>query len=256
MTLIIGIKCKNGIVLGADGGATLGTARIKTVMQPAKKLAIVSESMVIGVSGHVGLGQQFEFAVRRTLQKPEFFQQEPIEAGITIGKALWSFAQTLWQRAPIIRASNPILAETITSFQVAIALIISDKPYLFQFDRDCSPEKASDLPFFAIGSAQEAAENFLAFVRLVTWKDTIPSLSLGRFVVFWTLEHCIRTSPGGISEPKQIVVVENGEKGWQARELLPLEITDHFNMVTVMEERIEEFVQELRHPKEKVIPIP
>lgn len=256
MTLIVGIKCKDGVVMGADGGATLGSLRVKTVMQPMKKLDIISKLMIIGVSGHVGLGQEFRVAVERTLQDPKFLQQKPIEAGRVLGKALWDYAQIRWQKAAIIRASDPRVAEMVTSFQVAMALPISGEPRLFQFDRDCSPEEASGLPFFAIGSAQQAAENFLAFVRLVAWKDTIPSLSDGRFAVFWTLEHCIRISPGGISEPKQIVVLENTEKGWQARELLKTEITDHFNMVTAMEENIEEFVRQLRHPGKEVIPIP
>ena len=51
MTLIIGIKCKDGIVLGADGAATLGAMGQRTILQPMKKLEIISSAMVLGVSG-------------------------------------------------------------------------------------------------------------------------------------------------------------------------------------------------------------
>ena len=65
MTLIVGIKSRDGIVMGADGGATLGDIPQTTVMQPIKKLEIISESVVIGTSGHVGLGQQFRAAIEK-----------------------------------------------------------------------------------------------------------------------------------------------------------------------------------------------
>lgn len=58
MTLIVGIKCDDGIVLGADGAATLGVMGQSTVRQATKKLDILKESVVVGVSGPVGLAQR------------------------------------------------------------------------------------------------------------------------------------------------------------------------------------------------------
>ncbi len=60
MTLIIGLKCSDGIVVGYDGAATLANiARLRTVIQPVPKLAIIRDKMIVGVSGPVGLGQVF-----------------------------------------------------------------------------------------------------------------------------------------------------------------------------------------------------
>lgn len=254
MTLIVGIKSRDGIVMGADGGATLGDVPQTTVMQPIKKLEIISESVVIGTSGHVGLGQQFRTAIKKLWQDKKLAQQKSVEAGKILSAALWNCAAIEWQKAAIIARSAPMVAQSGTSFQVTIALSISGKPCLFQFDRKCSPEAATEhLPFFAIGSAQKTAETFLAFIREVLWKrNTIPSLADGRFAVFWTLEHCIRISPGGISEPKQIVTLENTKKGWRARELSDSELTDHSYMV----KEIEEHIRKYKHPEEKAITIP
>ncbi len=58
MTLIVGLKCSDGIVLGADGAATLGVMGHQTARQTTKKLTILSESVVVGVSGPVGLAQR------------------------------------------------------------------------------------------------------------------------------------------------------------------------------------------------------
>src|SRR5690348_1989467 len=58
MTLIAGIKCKDGVVLGADGAATYGVMGQRTIRQPFKKKIKVLKEMVIGTSGPVGLGQR------------------------------------------------------------------------------------------------------------------------------------------------------------------------------------------------------
>ena len=60
MTLIIGIKCSDGVVLGADGAATFGSLGRETIRQPVtRKLEILGGRIVVGVSGPAGLGQRF-----------------------------------------------------------------------------------------------------------------------------------------------------------------------------------------------------
>lgn len=254
MTLVIGIKCRNGIVMGADGGATLGDVPHATVMQPTKKLEIISEAVIIGVSGHVGLGQQFRGAIDNLWQNKKLAGKESVEAAKILSEDLWKCAEPEWKKARLIAPLDPQAAQIGVSFQIAIALPVSGEPCLFQFDRKCSPEEATEhLLFFAIGSAQATAETFLAFIRQVLWKEnTIPSLADGRFAAFWTLEHCIRISPGGISGPKQIVTLEKTKKTWRARELSDHEITDHSYMV----EELEKHIAKYKQPEEKEIPIP
>src|ERR1700680_224334 len=59
MTLITGIRCTDGIVMGADGAATLGTILGQgTVTQPVKKIQKVDGKFMVGVSGSVGVGQR------------------------------------------------------------------------------------------------------------------------------------------------------------------------------------------------------
>src|SRR5437762_11480022 len=59
MTLSIGLKCRDGYVLGADGAATYGVMGQHTIRQSVKKkLRLVSTQGVVGVSGPVGIGQR------------------------------------------------------------------------------------------------------------------------------------------------------------------------------------------------------
>lgn len=61
MTLIVGIKCADGVVMGADGAATLGNPVVgqATVTQPVSKLHIVDNRILMGGSGAVGLSQLY-----------------------------------------------------------------------------------------------------------------------------------------------------------------------------------------------------
>ena len=60
MTLIVGIKCSDGIVMASGGGATFGSALgDPTVMQPVNKLHVKSDRIIVGASGDIGLAQLY-----------------------------------------------------------------------------------------------------------------------------------------------------------------------------------------------------
>ena len=66
MTLIIGFKCSDGLVVGADSGATMGdVSGLRTIMQPMTKLQLAADKAIVGVSGPVGLGQLYVDCVER-----------------------------------------------------------------------------------------------------------------------------------------------------------------------------------------------
>jgi hypothetical protein len=120
-----------------------------------------------------------------------------------------------------------------------IAMPISGQLCLMQFNHQASPELASkDLPFVAIGSGQFCADPFLAFIRRLFWPDRLPHLSEGKFAAYWTLDHAIKTSPGGITEPKQIAVLETVEGKPACRELTKEEIDPIELAVTEAESRL------------------
>ena len=75
MTLIAGIKCSDGIVLGADGAATYGVRGQSTIRQPVKnKLKIIADSIVIGTAGPVGLGQRLAGSLETAYQNNQLFK--------------------------------------------------------------------------------------------------------------------------------------------------------------------------------------
>src|SRR5215510_13687025 len=65
MTALVGILCKDGVVVGSDSSATFTAGnRLNTIEQLAKKIEIIDNTVIVAGTGEVGLGQRFCEVVR------------------------------------------------------------------------------------------------------------------------------------------------------------------------------------------------
>lgn len=240
MTLIVGVKCKDGIVIGADGAATYGTLGQKTILQPTKKLTLIGNRIIVGVSGAVGLAQRICGVIEELADDQTFSSQnsssprKPYVAMTTVREKLHPH---LIQELQISAQAAPAVGQQI-AFSSAIALTllavpVQGVPCLFQFDQQGAPEAASDdLPFMSIGSGQAIADPFLAFLRRIFWPPGIvPNLGDGIFATLWTLQHAIETNPGGVAKPIQIAVLKNNK----AKFLEETEYAEHYQNIEAAE---------------------
>jgi len=105
MTLIIGIKCKDGIVMGSDGAATLGAMGQSTIVQPFRKLETISNTIILGVSGPVGIGQIFKGVIKKLWDEEKFKgKKESYEAMEILSKSLWEHLKPEFQKASITKS--------------------------------------------------------------------------------------------------------------------------------------------------------
>ncbi len=110
--------------------------------------------------------------------------------------------QAIGNRGPIANAYH---------FSV-VAIRAGGNDHLYQFSETCAPEEAtSDLPYISIGSGQQNADPFLAFLRRVFWEGKTPNLSDGIFATLWALTQTIKSSPSSVSEPITIAVLKDEE---------------------------------------------
>ncbi|HEV3448322.1 MAG TPA: hypothetical protein VG099_27040, partial [Gemmataceae bacterium] len=207
MTLIIGIKCSNGVVLGADGAATLGSMGQPTVRQPVKKLTVLEDKVIVGVSGWVGLGQRIQSEIEGLWKAGELLPQQEQPAGQFT--AIFTTQAQPTQRAPRtpeeamvvirhrigehcvseLRYAGDVMKATGQAFPLESALAATlvafpfgNIPCLVQFDQQGAPELATvDLPFITIGSGRGNADSFLAFLRRIFWGNAPPALADGLF---------------------------------------------------------------------------
>ena len=60
MTILIGILCQDGVVVGSDSSATFIAGQQPTIQQKCKKIEILSGShIILAGTGDAGLGQRF-----------------------------------------------------------------------------------------------------------------------------------------------------------------------------------------------------
>ena len=252
MTLIIGIKCSDGVVMGADGAATLGAPpSLRTVVQPISKLQLLHGKMIMGVSGQVGLGQLYCDKIE------SLWRDKKVEKKLTLPDVQRLLGEAVSQdiKTAIEQANNtiPILGNSgalqSVSTHSLIALPVggnTGNAELFQLYWDGKVEAASnDLPFISVGSGQPLADPFLAFLRHIFWPDKLPKVAEGIFVVVWTLAHAIEVNPGGVSDPIQLAVLDRRGGGeLVVRELSQDEIGEHREMILEAEERLRHFKDE------------
>jgi 20S proteasome alpha/beta subunit len=242
VTLIVGIKCSDGIVVGADGAATFGAMGQHTIRQSVRKLTIISQKIIVGVSGPVGLGQRFNWRIEELYSNNHLSGKKCPDAMKVMREALWKDIEGEMKAAAVARETIGQLALSSALSSSLVALPLDKKFVLIQFDQQGAPEEATEnLPFVSIGSGQPTADPFLAFIRKIFWPDSLPSLEAGIFSTLWTLNHAIETNPGGVSEPTQIMVLEKDGKDFTARELESAELEEHLEAITAAESVLKDF---------------
>lgn len=217
MTSIVGIRCHDGIVIGADSSATLASGQFRTVEQPYEKLEIVGDRVIIAGTGQIGLDQRF-CAIVQKAWNDKIFQNTAIEVAKLLCKLTHEdFLQT---HVNINRGQYGAL----------LAFPAEGKQHLCEFSiDDFQPElKTERLWYASMGSAQTITDSFLAFIREIYWNESLPNIHEATFVATWTIDHAIKINPGGVNGPIRIAVLEKDKKGdFQAHKLSDEELGEH-----------------------------
>lgn len=239
MTLIIGIRCRDGVVMGADSAATFATSTGQTtIIQSVTKLQNPAGPIIVGTSGPMGLGQLFAEDIGKLWQENKLGMGVSREDGMRLVRdAVSPDVQKVLQSAAAAAPSiGPnIAAQTVLSTTL-VALPVGGNAELFLCDHAGNPEAAIDLPYFAIGSGQIQADPFLAFIRHVFWPTELPRISQARLAVVWALEHCISIHPGGVAAPIQLATLSKGSGNqFTAKILDKAEIDSHHEQIVEVE---------------------
>jgi 20S proteasome alpha/beta subunit len=246
MTLLVGIRCADGVVIAADSGATFGSLGQSTVMQPTgRKIEVMHGKALLATSGSVGLAQRFCGELTEAVAAgKQRLRGRPDQVMVEIRTLLWKHLE------PEMRAAH--LAQQIVGPQAAqpsavalcmVALVVNDTPTLFQFDQQGAPEEATEqLPFVTLGSGQGLADPFLSFLKGLFWEQgALPSLVDGTFAAIWTVRQCIDVAPAGLKDPVNVFVLAREGVTWKARELDEAEIQEHLQAVDGARQALREY---------------
>ncbi len=213
MTVIIGVNCTDGVVIGADSMATsaMGPERL-IQLEVSNKLTVIERQIIVAATGAVGYTQRLLFHVEAARKGGVFKSPRHECFGNISRRLLTDFQNTM----------VPINSHSGFSYGALIACENGDKPFLVEYDTvNFQPEiKEHKLFFVSMGSGQQLADPFLAFVSRVLWKNTMPTVKEAKFGVHWALNHTIKLAPGGVGGPPKIATLEKHDGKWQANEVL------------------------------------
>ena len=235
MTVLVGVKCTNGVVIGADSAATSAAGNIHLLKMASDKIVIVDGRVIVAGTGQVGMGQRFA-AIVKAAHGAKLFQKSTVE----VMKALSAqggqdFASTGASKG----VYGALLAAPVEAVGQLVEFAVSD------FQPEIKTEK---LHFVAMGSGQMLAEPFISFVSRAFWRSKVPDVQSAIFGVHWTLAHTIACAPGGVGDPIAIATLTNpggGNGGWKAELLSEAELGEQREHMAAIEEHIATYKEAL-----------
>jgi hypothetical protein len=212
VTILVGVRCTDGVVIGADSMATssAGPHHLMQILSD-DKINIIDNKIIIASTGSVGLSQRLAVVVKNAWNA-KAFQKPCIECAREIARA----AVQDFEHTGVPRLSP---AHGGLQFGTLMAAPLDGAAQLIEFGTsDFQPEIKKDrIHFVSIGSGQLLADPFLAFVSRVLWGGNIPDVQMGAFGVYWVLSHTILFAPGGVGPPIKIAVLKKEKGAWVAR---------------------------------------
>jgi hypothetical protein len=201
MTLLVGIRCKDGVVVAADQAVTFGTAlKVPTVSHLACKISVLKGGLIIAGTGQVGAKQRFVEVVEKKWKEiagKGFSAVDMCRALSEAGQI--DFSSTQMEKGSfgaLVAFPNTKGGPQLCEFAVA----------------DFQPElKDAGAWFVSMGSGQQIADSYLVFMRDVFWKTGMPVLKQGVFAAAWVMRQSIRVAPGFIREPIDIAVLQGDQ---------------------------------------------
>lgn len=246
MTAIVGVLCRDGLVIGTDSSTTFGTGFGPTIEQPTEKLSIIEKAVIVAGTGQVGMGQRFNRIVEVAWGKKAFGgQNHHIDVGKALAKAaLEDFSSTFAHQK---------------QYAALVGFSLGAKPHLCEFAiSDFQPEfKDERIWYCSMGSGQPITDPFLALMREVFWAGGPPTVQDATFAVTWTLDHAVNVNPGGINAPVRIAVMEKKVGGgFAARMLDESDLAEHRQNTEQAKDRLRKLPDEQKPDAAGVPEIP
>ncbi len=217
MTLVVGIRCTDGVVIGTDSAMTFTSGQHATIAQPfLQKIEIIRDRIIVAGTGAIGLGQRVATVIGGLWDKRRFQGNSAVYVGRIMAEfTINDFVQTK------VPPGN---------YGAFVAVPLGGRAELIEFAlTDFQPEvKTKDNWYASMGSGQPVADPLLGFMRKTFWGNKPPSRQDGVFAVTMVLKLGCAMAPTGVAEPIQIATLSEEKEGkLSARRLTTEELLEH-----------------------------
>ena len=242
MTVLVGVKCKDAIIVGSDSAVSATDPNnFLTVEHPGKKISIIDNHVIVAGTGSIGFGQRFEDVTTKFWRLESAPQRDtPVNFSTELSRlALLDFQRTF------------AVQQQLLNYGALVAFPLKSKLELCEFEYPrFQPELKTESSWYvSMGGAQPIADALLGFACRVFWPDGPPNKEAGIFAAIWVLSLTIEMFPSGVSAPIQMAVLEkSGTKRPTARYLSKEEIDRHESQIEPLMEYFGRYKDQLRQP--------
>jgi hypothetical protein len=260
MTVIVGILCSDGVVVGSDSAMVAGRVGRYTIERQdgdVLKIEVIENDVITAITGGMGLAQRFNDqvattirALRQPFQPPQFVPGVGV-IGTPLQKMLADRVQAGARPYDVISPveMGRIVAQVVigdfqrtqSTHQVSngwglgalFAFVNADKPQLIDFDPVQFHPELKGLPdhirgdqdriwrCVSWGAGQQLADAFLAHAYRLLFNKKVPTVDRAKLAVAWTIDHVSRYNIGLVGGKLQLAVLEKLNGAWVAHHADP-----------------------------------
>ncbi len=208
MTAVLGVLCRDGVVLGSDGASSAVRRSGAIQYERAKrKVWVVANSAMGASAGNAAVGQRIKIAAKRFFDATADnlnFPQSDISDSYEIADRL---------RQGVLCELDKVDMAPAASDSALIAFPVGDDYAMVKFSGSKLRPKLieEDLHYETVGSGSAVVNPFFEFLTEIFWNDSLPTMDEATIGVVWALEHAIATSSAGVNTPITVGAMKQNE---------------------------------------------
>jgi 20S proteasome alpha/beta subunit len=249
MTLLVGILCRDGVVMASDRQVSHGAMGVRTVGAPGTKFHILDEPegrssrTLFGTSGVVGLGQQYEEVLKanRANMRDQGYAKIVPTLQLELRRHMAAAAAAAQSMVPLV--GHPAAQEAAfcgallaTSFSDGLKLVEISPSGTFEY---LSP----DVPFVCMGAGKQNADPLVRFFWSILWPKQLPTVQEGILAAHLTITTVTQLGTAGVGMGLDVFVIEaepdaKGKQSYVARRISEEKVAEHESFAESIREAI------------------
>jgi hypothetical protein len=216
MTILVSALCEDGLVIGADSMASLNLGNTNFVGVDNNKITTIDNTLIIACAGDDNLMSKFiNFlnisynSIREECKNDKDIYSLPQKIGLQFAHYLVNHLQ---QMPTLLNQQilNKIATEGF-NFSAILGFTLNDNNhYLCKYDNRLIPTIIRNDGIWHIiqGSGQLVAEPSMHLVKKLLNIKRKPTVNEASTLVYWTIQHAIEVSSGGIGGDIKIKILK------------------------------------------------
>ena len=234
MTAVLGVKCSDGVIIGADRQLEQSLPEFGQIQHTGDKIAIFeNDNMIIVGAGEQHLIQRFVETTRSILDKSGYQFEDAI-----------SFIQEVYRQIKTVFRDTERDKNGELKLKTLIAFAFNDGHHLYYFDKKLEYHFITSPPLYkALGNGTAHLTAFMKQMNIILERGEETELNLheGKFHLFWAFNNTLSIAPGSFSQI-DVVTLERKDGQWVVSKLSLNELKENLEYIQEAKDNLASFL--------------